>query len=68
MNHSVEQLIVRINVMHDKAMELHRVRNAKPDYDKTQCAHMLADIRGMAYLIAKDDQNDEIMSEIDPRK
>ena len=27
MLHTVEQLIARINVMHDKAIELHRVRN-----------------------------------------
>jgi|TARA_B110000967_G_scaffold161678_1_gene167902 hypothetical protein len=68
MNHTVEDLIKRINVMHDKAMELHRIRNAKPDYDRTQCDNILADIRGIAYLIAKDDQNDEIKSEIDTRK
>ena len=47
MNHTVEDLIKRINVMHDKAMELHRIRNAKPDYDRTQCDNILADIRGM---------------------
>ena len=68
MNHSVEQLIERINVMHDKAMHLHRKRNERPDFDKTICENILADIRGMALLIAKDDQNNEIKSEIDTRK
>ena len=54
--------------MHDKAMELHRVRNAKPDYDENICMNIAADIRGIAYLIAKDNSNSEITSEIDPRK
>jgi|TARA_B110000908_G_scaffold138344_1_gene164429 hypothetical protein len=68
MNHSIEDLIHRINLMHDKAMELHRVRNAKPDYDENLCMNIAADIRGIAYLIAKDNSNSEITSEIDPRK
>ena len=68
MQHSVEDLIKRINVMHDMACNLHRVINAKPDYDKIYCNNLLDDIRGMAYLIAKDKEDDIIMSEIDSRK
>lgn len=68
MNHSIEDLIKRINVMHDMACNLHKVRNAKPDYDATVCRNLLADIQSMALLIANDKHSDDIKSEIDPRK
>ena len=69
MLHTIEQLIDRINLMHDKAAELHRVRNAKPDYDKTACHNILADIRSIAYLISQDKwEDDQIKTDIDPRK
>lgn len=69
MLHTIEQLIERINLMHDKAAELHRVRNAKPDYDKTSCQNLLADIRSIAYLISQDKwDDDQIKTDIDPRK
>lgn len=69
MNHTIEQLIERINVMHDKAIELHRLRNERPEYDKSGCQHILEDIQAMAYMIAKDKSaNREINSDIDPRK
>ena len=55
--------------MHDKAAELHRVRNAKPDYDKTACQNLLADIRSIAYLISQDKwDDDQIKTDFDPRK
>jgi len=31
MQHTIEQLIQKINVMHDKAIELHRLRNQYSD-------------------------------------
>lgn len=69
MLHTVEQLIERINLMHDKAAELHRVRNEKPNYDKTRCDNILADIRMLAYLISNDKwDDDQIKTDIDPRK
>jgi len=69
MNHSVEDLIKRINVMHDMACALHKARNAKPDYDVSACSNLLADIQSMALLIAKDKQdNNVIPTEIDTRK
>ena len=42
MNHSIEQLIERINAMHDLAVKAHRVRNqysslAREDYDHDAC-------------------------------
>lgn len=55
--------------MHDKAIELHRLRNERPEYDKSGCQHILEDIQAMAYMIAKDKSaNREINSDIDPRK
>lgn len=69
MNHTIEQLIERINVMHDKAIQLHRLRNEKPDFDIAGCQHLLEDLQSMAYMIAKDKSpNKEITSDIDPRK
>ena len=73
MQHSIEELIRRINVMHDKAIELHRLRNQYSDlveetYDKTMCNNILADIRSMAYLIAMDREGDEIITEMEYKK
>jgi len=69
MNHTIEQLIERINVMHDKAIQLHRKRNERADFDRTGCQHILEDIQAMAFMIAKDKTpNKEIHSDIDPRK
>jgi hypothetical protein len=69
MNHTIEQLIERINVMHDKAMQLHRKRNEHPDFDKSACQNILDDIQSMAYMIARDKSaNKDIQSDIDPRK
>jgi hypothetical protein len=67
MLHTIEQLIERINLMHDKAAELHRVRNAKPNYDKSACDNILDDIQAIAYLISRDKWDDKIKTEIDPR-
>ena len=44
MQHTVEQLIKKINAMHDKALELHRERNkysklSDNPYDKSLCNH-----------------------------
>jgi len=73
MQHSIEELIRRINVMHDKAIELHRLRNQYSDlveetYDKTMCKNILADIQSMAYLIAMDREGDEIITEMEYKK
>lgn len=73
MQHSIEELIRRINVMHDKAIELHRLRNQYSDlveetYDKTMCNNILADIQSMAYLIAMDREGDEIITEMEYKK
>ena len=53
MLHSIEELIKRINVMHDKALELHRLRNQYSElsdkkYDKVAYQNILDDIQSMA--------------------
>ena len=53
MQHTIEQLIQKINAMHDKAIELHRLRNQYSDisgktYDKITCNHILDGIQAMA--------------------
>ena len=73
MLHTVEQLIERINVMKDKAIELHRLRNqfselSGKEYDKIACNAILDDIQSMARLIAEDRQGDEIKTEMDEWK
>jgi len=70
MLHTVEELIRRINLMHDKAIELHRLRNqyselADQSYDKVRCENILADIQSMAYLIANDREGTEIKTEME---
>lgn len=73
MLHSVEDLIKRLDVMHTKAIELHRVRNqyselSEKTYDKARAQELLADIQSMALLIANDRQGDEIKTEMDDWK
>jgi len=73
MQHTVEELIRRIDVMKDKAIELHRVRNQYSElsgkkYDKAHAQHVLDQIQSMAYLIYMDREGDEIKTEMDEWK
>ena len=70
MQHTIEQLIDKINVMHDKAIELHRLRNQYSElsdkkYDKTMCKFILDQIQQMALEIAYDREGDEIKTEME---
>ncbi len=73
MQHTIEQLIQKINAMHDKAIELHRLRNQYSDisgktYDKITCNHILDGIQAMALEIAYDKEGDEIKTEMEYKK
>ena len=73
MLHTIEELIERLNVMKDKAVELHRLRNQYSElsgkqYDKIACQAILDDIQSMAKLIAEDRQGEEIKTEMDEWK
>ncbi len=73
MVHTIEDLIRRINVMHDKAIELHRVRNQYSDmsgktYDKEACKHLVYDIQDLALGIAMDREGDEVKTEMEYNK
>ena len=73
MLHTIEELIERLNVMHDKAIELHRVRNqyselSGKEYDKARAQELLDDIQSMAYLIANDREGTEIKTSMDEWK
>ena len=70
MQHTIEQLIDKINVMHDKAIELHRLRNQYSElsdkkYDKTMCQFILDQIQQMALEIAYDREGNEIKTEME---
>lgn len=70
MLHSIEDLLKRINVMHDKAVLLHRVRNefadiSYKDYDKVACQALIDDIQAMALGIAKDKEGTDIITEME---
>ena len=70
MQHSIEELIRRINAMHDLAVQAHRVRNefsgiSNKEYDKIQCRHLLKQVQSMAMGIAHDTQGDEIKTEME---
>jgi len=70
MNHSIEQLIERINAMHDLAVKAHRVRNqysslAREDYDQDACKHLLEQVQELARGIANDPIGDRIPTEMD---
>ena len=73
MLHTIEELIERLNVMKDKAIELHRVRNqyseiSGKEYDRAYAKNLLDDIQGMAKLIAEDREGDEIKTQMDEWK
>ena len=73
MLHTIEELIERLNVMKDKAIELHRVRNqyseiSGKEYDRAYAKNLLDDIQGMARLIAEDREGDEIKTQMDEWK
>ena len=73
MLHTVEDLIRRLDVMKDKAIELHRVRNQYSEisgktYDKGYATQLVDDIQSMAKLIAEDKQGTEIKTEMDEWK
>ena len=70
MQHTIADLTRRINVMHDKAIELHRLRNqystlAEKTYDHTGCQALIEDIQSLALGIAMDRDGDEILTEMD---
>ena len=73
MLHTIEELIERLNVMKEKAIELHRVRNqyseiSGKEYDKAYAKNLLDDIQIMAKMIAEDREGDEIKTEMDEWK
>lgn len=73
MLHTIEELIQRLDVMKDKAIQLHRIRNQYSElsgktYDKTVANALLNDIQSMAMLIANDREGDEIKTEMDEWK
>ena len=73
MLHTIEELIERLNVMHDKAIELHRVRNQYSElsgkqYDRVYAQSLLDDIQTMAKMIAEDRGGEEIRTEMDEWK
>lgn len=70
MQHSIEDLLRRLEVMKDKAIMLHRVRNefseiSYKDYDKAVCQNIIDDIQAMALSIAKDRQGTDIITEME---
>ena len=73
MLHTVEELIERLSLMKDKAIELHRIRNQYSElsgkqYDKILAQAILDDIQAMAKLIAEDRQGTEIKTKMDEWK
>jgi len=70
MQHSIEDLLRRLEVMKDKAILLHRVRNefseiSYKDYDKTACQNIIDDIQAMALGIANDKEGTDIITEME---
>lgn len=73
MQHSVEDLIKKINAMKDMAVLLHRERNRYSDisgqeYDRNACRHLLENIQAMAADIANDKEGDEILTDMEYKK
>ena len=73
MQHTVEDLIKRINAMKDQAVELHRIRNqysevSGKEYDKVACNQLIEQIQFLALGIAMDKDGTEVRTEMDEWK
>lgn len=73
MQHTVEDLIKRINAMKDQAVELHRIRNqfsevSGKEYDKVACNELIEQIQSLALGIAMDKEGSEVLTEMDEWK
>ena len=73
MNHSIDQLIQRIDAMRDLAVKANRVRNqysgqARKDYDHDACKHLLEQIQDLARGIVNDKVGDTVPVEFDDVK
>ena len=50
--HNVEQYYQKIDVLHSRALELHRERyKTAGSYDKNKCQSLIDDIKYLAYLV-----------------
>ena len=70
MQHTIEDLIRRIEVMKDKAVMVHRLRNQYSDlveqtYDHHACQVLIEDIQSLALGIAYDKEGTEIKTEME---
>lgn len=63
MQHTVEDLIRKINVMVDISIKLRIERIKHTTYDKELCTHLLDQIQQLAAEIAADRSGDEIKTE-----
>ena len=73
MNHSIDQLIQRIDAMRDLAVKANRVRNqysgqSRKDYDHDACKHLLEQIQDLARGIVNDKVGDTVPVEFDDMK
>ena len=73
MNHSIDQLIQRIDAMRDLAVKANRVRNqysgqSRKDYDHDACKHLLEQIQDLARGIVNDKVGDTVPVEFDDVK
>lgn len=73
MLHTIEDLIERLEVMKDKAIELHRVRNqyselSGKEYNHEYAQALLDDIQSMARLIAEDREGEEIRTRMEYKR
>jgi len=70
MLHTIEDLIEKINAMHNVALQLHRERNRYSaisglEYDHSLCTHLVEQIQSMALEIANDKQGKEIKTRME---
>ena len=73
MLHTIEDLIERLEVMKNKAIELHRVRNqyselSGKEYDQVRAQALLDDIQSMAKLIGEDREGKKILTRMEYKK
>jgi hypothetical protein len=73
MQHTIEQLIQKIEAMKNEAIALHRERcrysaNTDITYDKKLCEYMLSNIQALAGDIYNDREGDEIKTEMEYKK
>lgn len=70
MQHSIEELIIRINVMQNQAIAIQKLQHkfstdTDKEHNNLMCSNLLSDLQGIALLIANDKGSKDVITEVE---